>query len=492
LEAGCYTVETTGGIWGHEVSWAITKGRGSATIAEGGAPMTCTFPIGGAFCDNTCTGKDSEEAIWEDDTWQSYEDLEKCLEETCVIQLGVCKNDQQGCLPCLVNDDPPGFCYTSDNYNALVDCSICHCADEKPEYCIDNGANNNDSYQACTSPQTLAGASAIFDYSKCSNIDGVEAMMADWDDNHFGALDRFEECSHTFANQYANGGKTAMDCMRILKSILDSTSEKPAVINIANDLYKTGEDFCNCASASHKKTPPCKDFLHFKVLLWESLDACVALDEIDCSAWSEFYDPCKSKMLDKFTSINFENREQCMFIQEGCDGVGPFPAFRKLDCGKEISKSGWDFYQTYARGCLNDSSPVAPSPIAPQPIATPTAPQPSPVAPHNFPTNPPLPTPGQPTIPYIPSDDDLPAPSKAYAKSSSSSSKLKWIIMVSGMTGILYVVYKKRQASGTTFNYVRYQRQRNNVDFETDDMNSRLTAVGFEPPTLPPAPGHLQ
>jgi len=491
LDAGCYAVTATGGVWGNEVSWELN--RGSATIAEGGSPMECTFPIGGAFCEQTCDGKNSENAVWEDDSWQSYSDLETCLETSCVIQLGICKKDEQGCLPCLIDDDPPSFCYTNDNYNALVDCSICNCSDEKPDYCTDNGAGNKDSYQSCTSPQTLAGASAIFEYSKCSNIDGVEAMIADWDDNHFGALDKFEECSHTFATQYANGGKTALDCLRILKSTIDSTSEKKAVVDIANDLYTNGEGFCNCASESHKKTPPCKDFMHFKVLLWESLDACVALDEIDCSAWSEFYEPCKRKMLDKFSNTNFSNQEQCQFIHDGCDGVGPFPSFRRLDCGKEISKAAWDFYMSYQRGCLTDNnggSPTSPNPAPTAPVPSPVAPS-SPVAP--APTQPqPLPTPGQPTKPYIPSDDDLPAPSKNSSYSSTSGgSKLKWIVIVSSMSAIVYVVYKRRQANASTFSYVQYQRQRNNVDYESD-LNTRLSdTIGFEPPTLPPAPGDL-
>lgn len=486
LEAGCYNVKSTGGIWGNEVSWEVDKGNTGASIvvAEGGAPMECTFPIGGAFCDQTCLGKNSPDAIWEDDTWESYSSLETCLQKTCVIQLGVCHNDD-GCDKCLIDDDPPSYCYSNDNYNALVDCAICHCSDDKPDYCTDNGAGNNDSYQACTSPQTLAGAAAIFQYSKCSNIDGVEAMISDWDDAHFGALDNFEECSHAFSTEYANGGKTAMDCMRILKTIIDDTSEKPAVQNIASDLYTKGEDFCNCASESHKKTPPCKDFLHFKVLLWESLDACVALDEIDCSAWSEFYEPCKRKMMDTFSTANFNNQEQCTFIQEGCDGVGPFPAFRRLDCGKEISKTGWDFYLSYQRGCLEASGPSAPTPTPPNP--SPTAPAPSPSNPPEPPI--PKPTPGQPTKPYTPSDDDLPSPS--YASTSSGSHTFRWIILSSLLGAMVFVVYKRRAGNNGTFDYIRYQRHRTNVDFETD-MSSRLTETyGFEPPAFVPTPGDI-
>jgi len=277
-------------------------------------------------------------------------------------------------------------------------------------------------------------------------------------------------------------------------------SEKQAVKTIATDLYTRGEDFCNCASDAHKKTPPCKDFMHFKVLLWESLDACVALDEIDCSAWSEFYEPCKRKMMDKFSTINFNNKEQCTFIQEGCDGVGPFPAFRRLDCGKEISKTGWDFYLSYQRGCLGgDSTPsVAPNAPNPSPVVPPsptspttTSPVDSPIAPPTPPKPDPLPTPGQPTKPYIPSDDDVDDPSSAVitpiSSSGGSKSRRRWIFMLSCTSIIVYVVYKRRlRNNGNTFDYVRYQRYRNNVDFETDDMNSRLTeTAGFEPPTLP-------
>jgi len=312
-------------------------------------------------------------------------------------------------------------------------------------------------------------------------------MISDWDDSHFGALDNFEDCSHVFSTQYAKGGKTALDCMRILKSILDSNTEKQAVKDIATDLYTKGEDFCNCASEAHKKTPPCKDFMHFKILLWESLDACVALDEIDCSAWSEFYEPCKSKMLDKFSNLNFNNKEQCTFIQEGCDGVGPFPAFRRLDCGKEISKTGWDFYLSYQRGCLGDSAPSTPTPTPPNPSPTsPSSPTASPVVPPPPVPPKPEPTPDQPTKPYVPSDDDdIPSP-PVKPVSSSGGKKTRWIFMLSFTSAIVYMVYKRRAGNTGTFDYVRYQRYRNNVDFETDDMNSRLTETcGFEPPTLP-------
>merc|ERR1711957_665673 len=43
-------------------------------------------------------------------------------------------------------------------------------------------------------------------------------------------------------------------------------------------------------------------------------------------------------------------------LSGGCGGVGPFPVFRRQDCGKELSKSTWDFHQEYGTTCNQEDT----------------------------------------------------------------------------------------------------------------------------------------
>jgi len=335
INKGCYHVTSGGGVWGNEVAWEIHTGRSKSgpPIAFGGAPMDCSFSVGSDACDNTCNGRTVSAR---DDQKMSYEKLLSCISDACLIQVGMCKNDKD-CLPCMA-DQPPEFCRTNDNYNNLVECTLCNCVphEEETDYCEKKERSSSssqffpdDSSDApptktedkttnegeCNSDQTLKGSSAVLKYSTCSEIDQTQAILNEWDENNFGPLDEFEACSHSYQNDYAHGGKKALDCMRILESIANNESEdsREDIWTLANQLYHSAESFCECTMESNKLCPSCNSFAHFKTLLHESLDACQALDEIDCAAWGEFSEPCKESLYDKFNKVDFNNKAQCKY-----------------------------------------------------------------------------------------------------------------------------------------------------------------------------------
>ena len=109
-----------------------------------------------------------------------------------------------------------------------------------------------------------------------------------------------------------------------------------AISVLAHHLYHDAESFCDCSSDVNKLTPTCDSFINFKTLLYEAVDACRSLDQIDCAAWEEFYTPCKKNLIQMYDSVNFDNKEQCQYVENECGGAGPFPAFRRLDCGGEM------------------------------------------------------------------------------------------------------------------------------------------------------------
>ena len=79
-----------------------------------------------------------------------------------------------------------------------------------------------------------------------------------------------------------------------------------------NTTSSTGRFASTIASSkSSADCPMCPSFMRFKTLLYESLDACKALDEIDCDAWSEFYPKCKTNLETQFQQVDFRNKAQC-------------------------------------------------------------------------------------------------------------------------------------------------------------------------------------
>lgn len=511
--------------------------EGAPAIAGGGSPMDCNFGVAGGNCESTCTGKPNIKPA-DDPGYKQLKDLFKCVEDKCLIQVGACHKDEvcDGCF----HADPEDYCYANDAFTAVADCTLCQCTDtKKADFCqkkvspgsvlpptppADGGQTKKD---PCTPAETISGGSAVINFSKCVNYEQVAMMVTDFNQNNFGDLDKFEACAHSFTTA-DHGGHTALGCLQILvnamngaSSVENKDSPAEAIKSLALSLYKDAATFCDCAKVASDKCPLCPSFMNFKTLLYESLDACQALDEIDCDAWKEFYLPCQTNMADKFGTVNFNKEEQCNYIRDNCGGVGPFPAFRRLDCDKEVSDEAWSFYQQYSKSCLK-GEPLPPQP-QPQPKPTPKpAPAPTPSDPQPAPTPPPQPQPSPPKPkPYVPPGDD-PSPSgpkpyvppdskdkttpKPYVPPDSSGGKsspsytppekkkgMSWFwtfVLLCVLGGGVYFYFKRRTEG---FNFIRYRRMRNNFR-DDSDMYSGLaleSSTNFEPPHLPPTPAAM-
>jgi hypothetical protein len=433
-ESTCYSVKLSGGMWGNEVSWDITPlKKVSIDVANGGAPMSCEFPIGGDACERTCNGTPSSSSSAnfdkDDPKYKSYKELEACIESKCVIQHSLCQSDVT-CINCL-QDAPPPYCWANANYNALTACTLCSCMNNdndsssdgnnndkeaKKSYCNpgnsdtnpDSSTNGSDKKQVpvCSGNDVIKGTNAVTKYHECSNIDILSSLVTNFDNDNFGFLDSFEQCATSFRTKTYED-ITALGCLRILVNAIDTPAAesnskvngndnnhddsipREAISHLAYQLYHNGESFCDCSKASSDLCPICRDFLHFKTLLYESLDGCRALDDIDCDAWLEFSGPCKKNLELMFGKVDFTAKEQCDYVHSTCGNVGPFPSFRKLDCDQELPKESWDLYLDFTKKCVGEDNDNNNSDKNKKsPTRAPTKPFPSPVT------------------PYIPSSDD--------------------------------------------------------------------------------------
>lgn len=441
----------------------------------------------------------------------------------------------------IVDADAPGYCYGLDEFVAVIDCTMCSCTDKTmSDFCSTKTGPgqvtppmppaDKNIVKECTPKETIDGTKAITDYSKCANLDSVSLLITDFDQNNFGQLDSFETCAHSFRDEENHGGRTALSCMQILKNAItnptvdgDKKAPSEAISALASNLYDHGSQFCDCSKKASDACPLCPSFMNFKTILYESIDACESLDAIDCDSWNEFWLPCKNNLETQFKKLDFTDKDQCAYVKGDCGGAGPFPAFRRLDCGDEISESAWDFYKDFAKNCLKGSDGIAPTlppypkPPPPKPNASPTR-QPY-VPPTDKPTQKPyIPSDDKPTQkPYVPSDDkptqkpyvpstDKPT-SKPYMPSdatnpSSDDEKKKgkshWLrnLMISGaLAGCAYYVWKKRFDG---FNFIQYRRRFGRGGFQYGMVNGGVgenemygnlnSSTTFEPPTLPPAP----
>lgn len=482
-EPSCYHVELRGGVWGNEISWQVKPMRtGAPDVANGGSPINCNFPVAGGTCERSCNGQTDDKKKKKDDDYQTYEDLAKCLDEKCVIQWNLCALDSS-CKSCLV-EDPASYCMANDKYNALISCTLCNCIEtegfDRKTYCDvkpdGNGEKGNKDETGvvpdCSGKDVVDGTSAVAMYSECSGVDSMSALLTNYDNDNFGLLDDFESCATMYKEDMNHGGKTALGCMRILQDAIDNPDKHSdatkgdipveAIASLANDLLHNGEAFCDCTSSASRRCPVCKDFLHFKTLLYESMDGCRALDDIDCDAWQEYYKPCKANLEDKFGSIKY-NKEQCDYIKDTCGNVGPFPSFRKLDCEKEIMEPAWNFYLDYEKKCLSNAPKPAPKP-----------------APRPAPADVPVPVPSD----SSPSDtDDYVPPEKGKKKSHGFRNFVLFCLVGGGC----YYAYTKKYGE---FDYSRFRRTRNAyADQDNSFMYESLTRDGgFEPASLPPRP----
>ena len=503
-EPTCYEVQVRGGVWGKEVSWEIKPTReGSPMIAAGGAPFACDFPVAGSDCTNTCTGHANKDHN-DDPDYKEFKEMAECIKDKCLVQVGACLTDSV-CTMCF-DADTPQFCFANPQFTAVLNCGLCQCREEMEDsdFC-EKKVNPNvvpalspvfvpdepNEQRECTPRETVQGSGAVAAFSQCTDFDKVQIMVTDFDQDNFGMLDVFEKCAHSYQNDPRHGGYTALGCMRILyDSIKDPIAEKKnapkeAISELAKTLYEDAESFCECAVTASDACPFCPGFTNFKTFLYESLDACQSLDEIDCAAWSEFYEPCKRNLESVYKVVDFSNPSQCEYVQDTCGGVGPFPAFRKLDCDKDpdVSVSAWKFYNDFSSYCHTDNGGGGkPSP----PVSTPF-PTESPVGPGATP---------QPSVEYIPDNDDdefnddnaiNPRDSEEEESSKPKSSHF-WrnMLIFSILGGVGYFAYKKRQDG---FQFVRYRRAPQTGGMYTGvDMSS---STSFEPPTLPPPPSAM-
>ncbi len=340
-EPACYTVKLGGGTWGNDISWQIKPvSVGSREIASGGSPMKCEFSVAGGTCENTCLGRANLD-IFKDNDYQTFDNLKKCVEDKCIIQSASCKSDK-ACWPCMTNVPPP-YCLANGNYTALVFCSQCNCAKaadetDRKEFCAakskkkdkkkeeDNGDDHSGKAAECDANQRKEGVEGLTLYSECSNIADTSMLtLFEFDNDNFGLLDEFESCATKYLDNKFE--KSALNCMQLLQNAIDNPAGSvtgntkdgkaiptEAIKAIANDLLNNGHDFCDCSSKAFKQCPPCREFMKFKTLLYESIDACNALDNIDCGAWQEFSRTCKANLIDKFGLVNFKNKQQCKYL----------------------------------------------------------------------------------------------------------------------------------------------------------------------------------
>ena len=533
-EPKCYHVEVQNGVWGNEISWELRPiATGAPVIAAGGSPTDCTVPLGGLIpnCPNTCD-KSRPDTDITDPNYKSYKDMEACIEKSCVIQVGACSKEES-CAACM-QETTPDYCFADVNFNALVDCSMCSCTEKRPAYCDAKSAgeetwngSNAASHQgtvkvkpapdssgsgsamgkgaACTPDQTLKGTTALDKFDKCADMSKMVTMLTDFDNDNFGKLDVFEACAKTFATEKMHGGKKAMDFMRILDDITqdDVGNDKGggllpdnvaiAVAEIGYQLYYNGQGFCDCIVEVNQIAPMCNSFTGFKTLLYEAIDACKSLDNIDCAALDEFYSTCKTNLSREFSNPGFESsdsNEQCEYVSRGCGGSGTFPSLRKMDCGvgKEVSKSVWDFYKIFNRECwdeiIKDTPGGVPSDSA-NPYPTPVAP-PVPSTPHSA-WNPPTPE-VKPKY-YSPSESDPePDAEKTYIETKTHHSYILFPFVALAFLITGYVWHKKRREN---FNYMRFRQMRAARNFggggDYHDL-SMADSTSFEPATLPPRP----
>lgn len=299
--------------------------------------MSCDFSVAGKACaQETCTGKANVQPS--DEQYKAFKGMYECIEEKCTIQVGVCKNDDT-CSLCL-SEEKDDFCYGNDSFLAVVDCTMCRCTDRKdsefcqtklnpaaqPKQSNENGRMPDGSPRACSPGETMTGSNAVLTFAQCTNLDQVSMLVNDFDENQFGLLDQFEKCAHSYQASEDHDGHTALGCM----SILENASHKPdegaekyaeAIAALADHLYHNAGEFCECASKASADCPLCSSFVHVKTLLYESLDACQSLDEIDCAAWAEFYTPCKRNVEQEFGAVDFSKENAC---------TAPFPVRRSV------------------------------------------------------------------------------------------------------------------------------------------------------------------
>lgn len=184
-----------------------------------------------------------------------------------------------------------------------------------------NGRLPDGSPRECSPSETMKGSDAVLRFATCTTFDEVTMLVTNYDQNNFGPLDQFEKCAHSFAAEEDHGGHTALGCMEILANAMtygedeDEAAENAnAVVALATALYNNAGEFCDCSSQASADCPLCSSFIHIKSLLYEAMDACQSLDEIDCDAWTDYYKACKPNLLAEYESEDLTQKGACKYF----------------------------------------------------------------------------------------------------------------------------------------------------------------------------------
>lgn len=254
-ESTCVHIDVSGGEWANEVSWEVKPmTEGAPALAGGGSPMSCDFSVGGSACDNTCTGKPNI-APNNDPGYKEFKDLYTCIENKCPIQVGACTRDLT-CSHCL-EEEKQDYCYGSQTFVALVDCTMCQCTDRKgSDYCASKlspgktgtDTNNNDrnnngrmpdgSPRPCSSAETMKGSEAVLTFGSCTKFDQVEMLVTDYDQNHFGKLDNFESCAHSKYKKYGDSISTHYSFSSTASHLISIFSPPPFLYHFSSGFSK--------------------------------------------------------------------------------------------------------------------------------------------------------------------------------------------------------------------------------------------------------------
>ncbi len=176
------------------------------------------------------------------------------------------------------------------------------------------------------------------------------------------------------------------------------------------------------------------------------------------------------------------------YVQNSCGGVGAFPAFRRLDCERELPKQSWDFYQDYSKKCLKKSGGNKPVPVpSPKHHSDHHAPRPTyhaPVTPY---------VPKNDVEPNVPDEDVKPEPEPYVPEEKKHTHGFLWFVFTSAIVGGAGYWYRKKRMD--SFDFTRYRRVRaRNYGQDTDlfeGLSSNNAASSFEPPSLPPPPSAM-
>jgi len=333
LAPGCYRVQVDSGKFHEEVSWELadeTDPREPRVVVHGAAPEKCTFALGGASCPNVgCETRGKGD-------WQSEDD--DFWVDDLYYGGGGDYDDDGGTRRC-TGGEPCDFTQLVSGWYAAG------------------------SMQVCLGHRIAAqdGAYSPFDQKLWENKPAL--CLGTYD---FLELDAFEECASQLEASSApvwsdQRGRMAQKCMKMLLSAAPDRSEgdesqDELVMRIATMVYYYGNDgFCDCTRQGDG-APACSDFLDLGAVVRESLEACHALDQVDCAYFGQYLKTCQQTLPQKFGRIDLQDARQCDYVEEeGCGGLA-VPAVRRWDClfdsNQEMAQEQKDFIAQVYENCV--------------------------------------------------------------------------------------------------------------------------------------------